>query len=110
MKECIDDRFKEGDPEFSQEFENYVRGTLDPVLTRKIRISKEGPGVISLSEFQAFDASGVNIVINKPSSQSSTDGAFTADRGNNGDVNDFSQTDPLGDGELILILFVHVVT
>lgn len=100
MKECIDDRFTVGDPGYSQEFENFVVGVREPVLTKKIRISQVGTGVsLSLSEVQAIDTAGGNIAINKESSQSSTDGAFTADKGNNGDTADFSRTDSLENGK-----------
>ena len=93
MKKCIDNRITVGDPGFSQEFENFVRGVRDPVLTKKIRIRKAGiPTSLSLSEVQAFDANGLNLAQNKPSRQSSTDGTNSADKGNNGDLADFSRT------------------
>ena len=100
LKECIDNRFTVGDPGYSTEFENYVRGTRDSILIKKIRISQLGIGVsLSLSEVQAFDASGLNIALNKQSSQSSIEGEFSADKGNNGVISDFSQTDTLGNGK-----------
>lgn len=100
MKECIDNRLTETDPGYSQEFENFVRGTRDPILIKRIRVSQVGTSVsLYLSEVQAFDANGLNIALNEPSTQSSIEGTFTADKGNNGDVADFSQTDPLEDGE-----------
>ena len=54
---------------------------------------------LSLSEVQAFDANGLNIALNQPSSQSSTDRTYSAEKGNNGDLADFSQTDTLGNGK-----------
>ena len=54
---------------------------------------------LSLSEVQAFDANGLNIALNQPSSQSSTDGTNSADKGNNGDIADFSQTETQGDSK-----------
>jgi hypothetical protein len=59
---------------------------------RKVRVQLEGTDNIALKEVQVFNRNGVNVALNKPATQSSTETGNPASKAVNGDLTDASVT------------------
>ncbi len=65
-----------------------------PGIIRKVRVQLEGTGFLHMSEVQVFDQNGLNLALNKPATQSSTNSYPTgvlrpASNAVNGELTDF---------------------
>jgi hypothetical protein len=58
----------------------------------KLRVQLEGTDNIALKEVQVFNRNGVNVALNKPATQSSTETGNPASKAVNGDLTDASVT------------------
>ena len=62
-------------------------------IVRYVRVQQDGTAAyLHMREVQVFDTSGVNRAMNKPATQSSTDGSNPASKAVNGELTDFSHT------------------
>ena len=58
----------------------------------KVRLQLEGADNVALREVQVFNRNGVNVALNKPATQSSTETGSPASKAVNGDLTDSSVT------------------
>ena len=67
--------------------------TAPTIIADKVRVQLTGQNNLHLTEVMVYDRSGINVALNKPSTQSSSPyGQHEASKANNGNMDDYSKT------------------
>ncbi|EJK52630.1 hypothetical protein THAOC_28076 [Thalassiosira oceanica] len=79
LKECIDDRVTDPEHEgYSRSFEEFVSGTPEDPLTKRIRVWHDHYSNLIIEEIQVLDGEGINHSLESSTSQSSISGDKSA--------------------------------
>ena len=93
LKECIDDRVTDREHEgYSRSFEEFVSGTPEDPLTKKIRVWHDHNSNLVIEEIQVLDSEGINHSLESSTSQSSSSGDKSASQAIDGSFASYAET------------------